>query len=386
MLYDQKRFTEAEAICTAELDAMDRVLGTGHKATVEARTILAEAALRQGDLAEAERIGRLNLAHAIVGVGPGDPATQAAAVPLVKALHASGRGTEAETILRDLIARGEAIAWRRVPDLRTARKTLAGLLEAEGRHDQAAELRSQILAACEREFGAADSQTIRAAVQLDTCVAAGAIAKGDLTAAAKTTRHGLDLATSELGVADPLAQTTAVTLARILSQSGREDEAETLLGDYLAEVARSTPAADATAPPIDATTIQKALAAILEQSGRTAEAVPLRRSILRQYLKTRGPDDNATQQAAQVLQQLDEGVGGAFDGGVGGGPPGPAPLLTGLGRARRTAGIATQRFPVCCGPERASQVCRMRVPDRPGADGGGARVTGTGRRQRHEHL
>ena len=304
MLFDQKRFAEAEAICTAEVDTMDRVLSPGHKATVEAHTILAEAALRRGDLGEAERIGRLNLEHAIVGIGPGDPATQAAAVPLVRALHASGRGAESETILRDLIARAEAIAWRRVPDLRTAWKTLAGLLEAEGRHDQAAELRSQILAACEREFGAADPQTIRAAVQLDTCVAAGAIAKGDLTAAAKTTRQGLDLATSELGVADPLAQTTAVALARILSQSGHADEAETLLRDYLAEVARATPEVDAAATPIDATTIQKALAVLLEQSGRTAEAIPLWRSILRQYLKARGPDDNATQQAAQVLQQL----------------------------------------------------------------------------------
>ena len=304
MLYDQKRFAEAEAICTAELAAMDRVLGLGHRATVEARTILTEAALRRGDLVEAERIGRLNLGTAIGGVGPGDPTTQAAAVPLVKSLHASGRGGEAETVLRDLIARTAAIAWRRVPDLSVARKTLAGLLEAEGRHDQAAELRSQILAACEREFGAADPQTIRAAIQLDTCVAAAAIAKGDLAAAAKTARHGLDLATSELGVADPLAQTTAVALARILSQSGREDEAEILLREYLAEVARATPEADAAAAPIDATTIQKALAAILEQSGRTTEAIPLWRSILRQYLKTRGPDDNATQQAAQVLQQL----------------------------------------------------------------------------------
>ena len=228
MLYDQKRFAEAEAICTAEVDAMDRVLGPGHRATIEARTILAEA----------------------------------------------------------------------------ARKTLAGLLEAEGRHDQAADVRSQILAACEHDFGGADPQTIRAAIQLDTCVAAAAIAKGDLAAAAKTARHGLDLATSELGVADPLAQTTAVALARILSQSGREDEAEILLREYLAEVARATPEADAAAAPIDATTIQKALAAILAQSGRTTEAIPLWRSILRQYLKTRGPDDNATQQAAQVLQQL----------------------------------------------------------------------------------
>ena len=304
MLYDQKRFAEAEAICTAELAAMDRVLGLGHRATVEARTILTEAALRRGDLVEAERIGRLNLGTAIGGVGPGDPTTQAAAVPLVKSLHASGRGGEAETVLRDLIARTAAIAWRRVPDLSVARKTLAGLLEAEGRHDQAAELRSQILAACEREFGAADPQTIRAAIQLDTCVAAAAIAKGDLAAAAKTARHGLDLATSELGVADPLAQTTAVALARILSQSGREDEAEILLREYLAEVARATPEADAAAAPIDATTIQKALAVLLEQSGRTTEAIPLWRSILRQYLKTRGPDDNATQQAAQVLQQL----------------------------------------------------------------------------------
>jgi len=304
MLYDQKRFAEAEAICTAQLDVMDRVLGTGHKATVEARTILAEAALRRGDLAEAEQIGRLNLTHALSGVGPGDPTTQAAAGPLVQSLHASGRGAEGDTILRDLIARGEAIAWRRVPDLRVARKTLAALLEAEGRHEQAAELRSQILADCERDFGAADSQTIRAAVQLDTCVAAAAVAKGDLAAAAKTTRHGLDLATSELGVADPLAQTTAVALARILSQSDREAEAAILLRDYLAEVARATSAADAAAAPIDVTTIQKALAAILEHTGRTAEAVPLRRSILRQYLKTLGPDDNATQQAAQVLQQL----------------------------------------------------------------------------------
>ena len=56
--------------------------------------------------------------------------------------------------------------------------------------------------------------------------------------------------------------------------------------------------------PEVASTIQKALAAILAQSGRTTEAIPLWRSILRQYLKTRGPDDNATQQAAQVLQQL----------------------------------------------------------------------------------
>ena len=304
MLYDQKRFAEAEAICTAEVDAMDRVLGPGHRATIEARTILAEAALRQGELVEAERIGRQNLERAMVGVGPGDPAAQAAAVPLVKSLHASGRGDESETILRDLIAQAEGVAWRRVPDLRTARKTLAGLLEAEGRHDQAAELRSQILATCEGEFGAADLQTIRAAIQLDTCVAAAAIAKGDLAAAAKTARHGLDLATSELGVADPLAQTTAVALARILSQSGREDEAEILLREYLAEVARATPEADAAAAPIDATTIQKALAAILEQSGRATEAIPLWRSILRQYLKTRGPDDNATQQAAQVLQKL----------------------------------------------------------------------------------
>ena len=240
----------------------------------------------------------------MVGVGPGDPAAQAAAVPLVKSLHASGRGADAETILRDLIAQAEGVAWRRVPDLRTARKTLAGLLEAEGRHDQAADVRSQILAACEHDFGGADPQTIRAAIQLDTCVAAAAIAKGDLTAAAKTTRHGLDLATSELGVAAPLAQTTAVALARILSQSGRDDEAETLLRDYLAEVARATPEADAAAAPIDATTIQKALAAILEQSGRATEAIPVWRSILRQYLKTRGPDDNATQQAAQVLQKL----------------------------------------------------------------------------------
>ena len=301
MLHDRQRHGEAEAICAAQLDAMDRVLGRGHMATIEARTILSAGALRRGEFDEAERIGRLNLKNALQGLGAGDLQTQEAAIPLVKTLHASGRGPEAEQVLRDLIDRAADGAWHRLPNLTPAWRTLAGLLEFEGRHGEAVTYREQLLAAAVDDWGTADPRTIRAAVQRDLCVAAAALSRGDRTTAARAARAGLNLAGTELGLADPLAQSAACSLATIVAGSDPAAAVE-LLRTHIDDM-RAEQRSDAATDP-DSTVVEQAIAGLLEQSGRIQEALAARRGILRQLLKSRGPDDPATQQAAVIVQRL----------------------------------------------------------------------------------
>ena len=138
-------------------------------------------------------------------------------------------------------------------------------------------------------------------MQRDLCVAAAALSRGDRTTAARAARAGLNLAGTELGLADPLAQSAACSLATIVAGSDPAAAVE-LLRTHIDDM-RAEQRSDAATDP-DSTVVEQAIAGLLEQSGRIQEALAARRGILRQLLKSRGPDDPATQQAAVIVQRL----------------------------------------------------------------------------------
>ena len=318
-LYEQRKFPEAEAICAEIADPLERMLGRGHRAAIGARTVLANAAERRGDHAAAERIARENLADSTATLGPGDPASQQAAVPLAAALYKSGRPDD-----EDLLDRGRASAWPARPDLTIVRRTLAGMLEQSSRFEEAAVLREAIYDDCRRNLDENDPATVRAAVQLAGNLAAAAERRGDFPRAERISEENLTTAIRSLGLADPLTQSAAVSLATAVGRSGRTDEAEKILREFLDEARLADPrppaagmaegsgptdgppaaAATAAATRIDTTLVLQTLAGLLETNGRLDEAVPIRRRILRDALERSGPDSEAAQRAAQILQAV----------------------------------------------------------------------------------
>jgi len=320
-LYDQRKFPEAESICAEIAGPLERVFGRGHRAAIGARTVLANAAERRGDHAAAERIARENLAVAIGTLGAVDPVSQQAAVPLATALYRSGRSDEAERMLRDLLDGGRASAWLAQPDLTIIRRTLAGMLEESNRFEEAAVLREAIFNDCRRTLDENDPATVRAAVQLAGNLAAAAERRGDFANAERISDENLATAIRSLGLADPLTQAAAVSLATAVGRSGRTAEAEQILREFLAEARLADPRPSAESGPadgandaantgsraaatIDVSLVLQTLAGLLETTGRFDEAVPIRRRILQDALERSGPDSEAAQRAAQILQAL----------------------------------------------------------------------------------
>ena len=88
-----------------------------------------------------------------------------------------------------------------------------------------------------------------------------------------------------------------MALAAALHGADRDAEAEELLSRLRTDIS-----AQAWWRTVDPTPTEQALAALLEETGRFADSIPIRRKILRDFLSRYGADSPVTQRAARMLQ------------------------------------------------------------------------------------
>ena len=302
MHVEQRRFQEAETAAGSLLGRLEAVLGPEHPATLGCRTIVAAAANRRGDYAAAAAHAGETLAIAKVHLGVWHPTTNRAAESLARALHGMGRDIDAEQVLRQLLGEIEGIRWWRTVDSTSLERSLATLLEETGRPQEALPLHRSIRETLASRFGEQVKETRQAEVSLALCEAALAARAGDPENLLRKAENALAAAADGLGLADPLTQRAAIEYAAALFQQGEAGDAEAVLRTYLK---KATEPAGRGAGPVagaDLAAIAQALAGLLERTGRVAEAIPIRRRVLKDCLDRYGPDAEPTQRAALSLR------------------------------------------------------------------------------------
>lgn len=285
--FDAGRFTGPAVRYWQELAMTgERLLGRGHPHTVTVTARLADAYLAAGRGTEALRCYQEVLAHyqrMLAGHAYGvTPDITAARIGLGRALLMAGKPADAAAVLRDVASETQQVcgishpdalrareelsaAYRaagqvaeavgllqrsladrergqgpRAPDTMTTREHLAAALLAEGRVKEGLSQAERLLGDRERVLGTAHPHTIAARA---LCTAA-CYASGRMTSALQNAERARADSELVLGVDDRDTLTRCLELAQIYSVSGRQPQAEALLGDTVVRCGRVLPAGD----------------------------------------------------------------------------------------------------------------------------------------------
>jgi len=166
LLYNDGRFTEAEALCQDLLKSSRRAFGDRHERTATAANNLAMTLGAQGKFGEAEPLFREALEARVQLSGRDDLKTACTMYELGGVLFELGKITESETILRESLAVFEeklpAAHWQ----LAMAEKRFAAALLAMGRFDEAEKRLLSSYHRFESGFGPDHAQTREVASQI----------------------------------------------------------------------------------------------------------------------------------------------------------------------------------------------------------------------------
>ncbi|MFM9196302.1 MAG: tetratricopeptide repeat protein [Planctomycetia bacterium] len=178
-LWLQSKADEAEALATASIDAMRRVLGAGHPVTLRAEQFIAEGLAKRGEHAAAEALARQALARAREARGPADPIAINAAITLARVLDAGGNPAAAEGLMRQSVDAVIRSGPRQQSERLLLEATWAEFLEKSGRIDEAVAVRRRVVDTTERIHGRESVLTATALNKHALAVAAQASARGD---------------------------------------------------------------------------------------------------------------------------------------------------------------------------------------------------------------
>jgi tetratricopeptide (TPR) repeat protein len=156
---------------------LERLLGTSHPDTLNARNLLAVAYESEGRVAEAIRLFEQTLADRERLLDPDDPDTMRARSDLARAYREAGRVAEAVPLVERTLAARERLFGADHPSTLASRNNLASAYRSTGRPAEAIPLFEKNVATCERLFGADHPKTL-------------------------ASRHNLDLALQELAKAE----------------------------------------------------------------------------------------------------------------------------------------------------------------------------------------
>ena len=181
----QGKTAEADAICSTNIAAMRRVLGTDHTVTLSAEQIIAEGLAQRGDDAEAEALARSVLDRARKAKVPTDPIVINATVALARVLDTAGRPAEAQRVIQGALDAVIRKGSSRPNDRLLLEDLLAEFLERDGRIDEAVAVRRRVADMNERFYGKQHPLTSSALNKHALATAAQATARGNHTQAAE---------------------------------------------------------------------------------------------------------------------------------------------------------------------------------------------------------
>jgi tetratricopeptide (TPR) repeat protein len=199
----QGKVEEAEALATAALADMRRVLGNDASVTLSAEQLIAEGLAKRGNAAAAEALARDVLARARSRRGDTDPIAINALVALARVLDTVGKTEEAERFVRQALERVVSKGARRINDRLLLEDLWAELLEKGGRVDQAVAVRRRLADATEDLHGPDSPLTATALTRHALAVAAQAAARGDHAQAAEIYGRIRDNYVAALGTEHP---------------------------------------------------------------------------------------------------------------------------------------------------------------------------------------
>ncbi len=179
------KIAEADAICTSAIEAMRRVLGVDHPATLSTEQIMAEGLAERGDYQAAETLARDVLARAQKIRGRNDPIAINAAVVLARVLDTAGRPADAQRVVQEALDTVIRQGSRRENDRLMLEDLSVEFLERTGRLDEVVAIRRRHSDLCERLHGMNSPLTVSARIKYVLATAAQADARGNHTQAAE---------------------------------------------------------------------------------------------------------------------------------------------------------------------------------------------------------
>jgi tetratricopeptide (TPR) repeat protein len=247
----------------------------------------AEALLRGGRLAAAERLAQASVAAA-GRLGDDDLAAMTARGSLARTLVRRGRCSEAEDVYRDLLADRIRVQGSDDPDTFATRHDLADAIGLQGRYHEAEQLYRRVLDDDVRVLGAEHRYTLSARHNLARMTGR----QGRYAEAEDLCREVLNDQRRVLGEEHPDTLATRHSLARITGMSGRYAEAERMYRRVL-DQRRRVLGHDHP----DTLSTRHRLARMIGLQGRYAEAEELCREVLEDRHRLLGedhPDNLAT--------------------------------------------------------------------------------------------
>ncbi len=222
VLYDQGQYGDAERTFRLVLEERERVLGTEHPDTLEARNCLEVALYYGGKYAEAEAEARTLLAIRGKGLGPDHPDTLKARNNLADDLFSEGRYAEAETEFRDVVKLKEKVFGPENATTLRSRNNLASVLGVQGKYAEAETEFRALVMVTEKVFGPENRNTLSTRSNL----AAALNKDGKYAEAEAEGRDALKLEEKVLGPEHPDTLDTRSNLAEVLLHEGKYSEAE----------------------------------------------------------------------------------------------------------------------------------------------------------------
>ena len=222
VLYDQGQYGDAEGTFRVVREERERVLGSEHPDTLDARNCLEVALYYGGKYAEAEAEARTLLAIRGKVLGPDHPDTLKARNNLADDLFSEGRYAEAETEFRDVVKLKEKVFGPENATTLRSRNNLASVLGAQGKYAAAETEFRALIALGEKVFGPENRYTLSTRSNL----AAALNKDGKYAEAEAEGRNVIKLEEKVLGPEHPDTLDTRSNLVEALLHEGKYSEAE----------------------------------------------------------------------------------------------------------------------------------------------------------------
>lgn len=228
-----ERHEEALEINREALAILERAKGRRHPETLRLTSNLANILghLDRGD--EAVELLEDNVERRREVMGADHPLTLRAMLNLGSAYNRVGRGEEALALLETVVERRRALLGDEHLDTLMAEEVRASILNDLGRFDESAEVAADVHRLRSERLGADHRRTLTAGWLLGQA----RLGSGDAAGAVEPIRRALAESRERRGSEHPATLTMAIHLIDALRRLERDDEAEGVFRDYLAELA-----------------------------------------------------------------------------------------------------------------------------------------------------
>jgi len=224
------KHSEAEAEYRAVLAILQRVLGLEHPTTLKARSTVATTLDSQGKYAEAEAEKCAVLAIQERVLGPEHPDTLGSRMSVASSLWYQGKHAEAEAKCRAVLAIQKRVLGSEHPDTLRSRMGVAGALPAQGKHADAEAEYRMVSAILQRALGPEHPETLSSRMGIANAL----YSQGKHAEAEAEHRAVLAIRERVLGTEHPETLSSCHNLSLTLEKLGQKEEALVLARRALA--------------------------------------------------------------------------------------------------------------------------------------------------------